>query len=65
MSPPFTIETPMPNASCPWKRIFGCGGSAYPRCTRAMSPRRKRRPFARIVVSRTASTESKSPVVRR
>jgi len=28
MSPPLTIATPMPNASRPWNRIFGCGGSA-------------------------------------
>ena len=45
-SPAFTtstsasVEMPMPTALRPFTRISVCGGSAYPRSTRAMSPSR-------------------------
>jgi hypothetical protein len=65
MSPPARIETARPSASLPSKRMRGCGGSAKPRRTSATSPRRNRRPFARIEISRIASTESNAPLGRR
>ena len=39
-STPASVEMPMPTARRPSTRIIACGGSAYPRSTRAMSPKR-------------------------
>jgi hypothetical protein len=64
MSPPGFIDTAMPSASSPMKRIRGAAGSAKPRCTLAMSPRRTVRSPARIGKARIASTESNSPLTR-
>lgn len=43
--PPSVMEMAMPMAGLPLKYIFGSAGSAYPRSTRAMSPRRRTRPL--------------------
>jgi hypothetical protein len=63
--PPLAITMPSPIASRPATRIRGCGGSARPRVTRAMSPRRKLRPPTARLASRRASTLSNGPLTRR
>ena len=64
MSPPSFIDTAMPSASRPMKRIFGAAGSLKPRSMVAMSPRRTVRSPARIGKSAIASTEPNAPLTR-
>ncbi|MNM53821.1 hypothetical protein D3C81_649300 [compost metagenome] len=64
MSPPFFIATAMPMASSPMKRILAEAGSAKPRLTSAMSPRRTVRSPERIGKSRISCTDLNWPVMR-
>ena len=64
MSPPCFIDTPMPIALSPMKRMPGPGGSAKPRPTSATSPSRKVRSPTRIGKSRICSTLRNCPLMR-
>ena len=63
-SPPLRMAAGGPMASCPLTRNIGCAGSAGPRVTRAMSPRRIIRPFATKLTARMSCSDRKSPETR-
>ena len=64
MSPPARMDTAMPMAFSPMKRMRGAAGSAKPRFTSATSPRRKLRSPTRIGKSAISCTLSKRPETR-
>jgi len=64
MSPPSRIAIASPIAGLPLARNIGCGGSAKPRVTRAMSARRMMRPPATKLMSRMSCSVANAPVTR-
>ena len=64
MSPPSRIATASPMAGWPLTRNSGCGGSATPRRTSAMSPSRISRPSATKLTASMSSAVSKAPETR-
>ena len=64
MLPPGRMDTPIPMAFSPMKRMRGAAGSVKPRLTSATSARRKVRPPARIGKSRISSADLKPPETR-
>ena len=63
-SPPLRMAMAMPMPCWPLTRNIGCAGSAGPRVTRAMSPRRIMRPPATKLMPRTSCSERKAPETR-
>ena len=63
-SPPLRMAMAMPMPCWPLTRNIGCAGSAGPRVTRAMSPRRIMRPPATKLMARTSCSERKAPETR-
>ena len=64
MSPASRIATARPMAGWPLTRNIGCGGSAVPRRTSAMSPRRKTRSPATKLTLRISLSLAKAPETR-
>ena len=63
-SPPSRMAMPRPIAGLPSTRNMGCGGSAKPRRTCAMSLMRIMRPLATKLMFRMSCSDSKAPVTR-
>ena len=57
-SPPLRMAMASPMPSFPLTRNIGCAGSAGPRVTCAMSPRRMIRPFATKLTARMSCSDS-------